>query len=281
MSEEKKSRRGMPRIVRWLLMAICLGVAIYELTIILQDQHAYKVADSEYATLSQQTFGSEETVAVPELTQVDLAEAEPQRPAPVHPDGVIDQNALSAINQDYIGWLYFPALEINYPVVYETYVDQYLYTTFEGQKNKAGCIFMDMLSNATFGGMSDFVFGHNMRNLSMFGSLKLLLKEDGADKLKPDPHIYVFTPRGTYEYTVFAYYRTQAGSDVYREIKTEDEYDSYLKDIEAQTLYHSDEELDFSEHPALLTLSTCNGAAGGNTRFVVHSVRTGTWEMAE
>ena len=48
----------------------------------------------------------------------------------------------------------------------------YLHTTFEGNNSKSGCLFMDYRDNEDFSLFNTFIYGHNMKNGSMFGKLK-------------------------------------------------------------------------------------------------------------
>lgn len=96
-----------------------------------------------------------------------------------YPDLQIDFANLKKTNPDFRGWLYFPALDISYPVVQGEDNNYYLKHSFEGESVNAGCIFMDCEASADWSDRNTFVFGHNMRDESMFGSFKNLLKGDG------------------------------------------------------------------------------------------------------
>ena len=82
----------------------------------------------------------------------------------------IDFEALKDKNQDFRYWLYIPALELNYPVAQGADNEAYLYKTFEGEKNSAGCIFMDAGNSPDLSDRNTVIYGHNMKNRTMFGS---------------------------------------------------------------------------------------------------------------
>ena len=186
---------------------------------------------------------------------------------------------LKAINDDFVAWLYFPYFDISYPVVQETEIDEYLKKTFDGTRNIAGCLFTDILSSADFCGMHDIIFGHNMRNGSMFGKLKKLSQTEDRNLIKENPYIYVYTEKAVFKYEIFAYYITTVGSDAYSVVTTDDEYDDFLKYIATNSVYDMPADLDMSSHPSILTLSTCSGRSGSGRRFVIHAAKTETWEQ--
>ncbi|MBE5859074.1 MAG: class B sortase [Butyrivibrio sp.] len=258
-------------IVKIIVLIILLAIIGYESVMLYHDQKEYAISKNEYEDIIDSYVQENED----ETTSLDDEEALSDDN---YPHLIIDFVALKKINPDFIGWLYFPALNISYPVVKENEIDQYLYRTFEGKSNKAGCIFMDVLSNRDFSGYSDMIFGHNMKNGTMFGNLKKLYKQNGEDVLKNRPYVYIYTEHKVYRYDIFSYYITKSGSYTYDEVKDTDKYDEYVDYAVRNSIYDSQGKIDFSSHPNLLTLSTCSGAHGSGQRFVVHTYRTKTWE---
>ncbi|MBE5835854.1 MAG: sortase [Butyrivibrio sp.] len=267
IDENKKVKRSkIWKIVRVALIVALVGVMVYEGIGIYTDQKEYEQAEEEYDEIEDSYVvfkgGVQEEASLP------------------YPDFDINHNSLRIINDAYIGWLYFPAMDISYPVVKERYIDEFLRVTFDGKHNTAGSIFMDIASNEDFRGMSDFVFGHNMRNGSMFGSLKQLYLSD-EDLLKSNDSVFVYTDEYIFQYKVFAYYNTRVGSDAYQLVETEEEYDEFLSFIKSHTAYKIPDDIDFSQYPSLLTLSTCSGKSGSGNRFVVHTVKVGAWKVTD
>ncbi len=273
-SGEKNMKKVTPwTIIRAVIIVVLIGVIAYEAVMIYRDQKEYSVAVNEYDDIRDNYVN----------TSADNDDKESQEGASLwedtYPKLDINFSALSEINSDFIGWLYFPALsKINYPVVKEQTIDQYLYKTFEGTPNRAGCIFMDVLSNENFEGPSDMVFGHNMKNGSMFGTLKSLYKSDNKDILKDNPYVYIYTEDKVYKYRVFGYYTTTQGSYSYTEVTDESVYDEYIKFIKNNSIIDVPEDIRFDEYPPLLTLSTCSGQTGSGRRFVVHTIKVETFE---
>lgn len=182
----------------------------------------------------------------------------------------IDFEALKDKNQDFRYWLYIPALELNYPVVQGADNEAYLYKTFEGEKNSAGCIFMDAGNSPDLSDRNTVIYGHNMKNRTMFGSLKKFIQEEGmADG---NPWFYLYTEDKAVRYRIISYYTTVSGSDTYQSVYTDEDYDSYLDMILRKSLFKGYQEASTQGRPDMVTLSTCHGKAGGTGRFVVHGV---------
>ena len=78
---------------------------------------------------------------------------------------------LKKVNPDVIAWIQIPALDISYPVVQGKDNYYYLHHMFDGQENKNGSIFVDYHNQPDFLDSNTIVYGHNMKNGSMFGTL--------------------------------------------------------------------------------------------------------------
>ncbi len=104
---------------------------------------------------------------------------------------------LYKINPDLVGILSIPSLNLLYPVVQGADNEKYLNITFEGKKNPAGCLFMDCQNNNTFMDDNTYIYGHNMKDGSMFGSLKKMTREDFDYK---NASAYIITKSKTYSY---------------------------------------------------------------------------------
>ena len=262
---KSKSGKLFFKILRIVAILICIGIIIFESVSLYNDNKEYAIADNEYEKLINNNISD---VSTP--SQADAEET--------YPDLGVKYGQLKAINEDFVAWLYFPYFDINYPVVQETEIDEYIKKTFDGTRNKAGCLFTDILSSPDFTGMHDIIFGHNMRNGSMFGKFKQLSQSEDRTAIKSNPYIYVYTEKAVYKYEVFAYYVTTVGSDAYSVVTTDEEYDDFLKYISSHTIYETPKDLSFDERPSILTLSTCSGQSGSGKRFVIHAVKIQTWD---
>ena len=179
--KKKQKKRGNPLWTLVFLAALAVFCfSGYKLIGIYLD---YKTGTDEYRDLQQYTTEITKTPETPALTKTEepQAESEPAEPSepepeplsyPTEPPLAVDFESLKAINPDVKGWLYIEALDISYPVVQGPDNDAYLHTTYEGTSNFAGSIFLDYQNQGDFSDGNTIVYGHNMKNLSMFGKLK-------------------------------------------------------------------------------------------------------------
>lgn len=229
------------------------------------------VVDAEPVVVSEETVVEAEEAPAEEMVVEEVVEID-------YPSMNIDFEELLGMNSDFVAVIYIPALDLYYPVVQGEDNQEYLHKTFEGTQNAAGSVFMDYRANSELNDGNTFIFAHNMKSQTMFGSLKRFLYEDGL--CASDPYIYLYTEHTVYKYHVFSYSVVGDRDDLYFTNTNEDAgYDSFVKAAQERSQYSGDQvEDDFSSRPNLLTLSTCFGAAGGSDRFVVQSVLVGTAE---
>lgn len=84
----------------------------------------------------------------------------------------VDFESLQSINPEVIAWIQIPALDISYPVAKGTDNAYYLHHMINGETNKSGSIFMDYHNQEDFTDRNTIIYGHNMRDGSMFGPWK-------------------------------------------------------------------------------------------------------------
>lgn len=195
-----------------------------------------------------------------------------------YPNLAIDNTGLTEANSDYVGWLYFSDGNISLPVVQErqSEVDKYLKTTFEGRHNSAGCLFMEYNADAALRYNNTFIFGHNMKNDSMFGMLDDLYLHPEE---YTDPYFYFYMPDNVVKrYRIFATYVVDKSSTMYSIPVTEDEYDYYMQAAMCNGIYNKvvgftiQDKLAMSNRAPIMTLSTCYGAAGTSKRLLVQGI---------
>lgn len=249
----KKSRRSSLEWIIIIALAVVFAVSAFH---VISIAVSYGKAKSEY----------EELDLYIEATSEEQQETEENR----YPDLDIDYDALKEINSDFVGVISIPVLDLVYPVVQTDDNTTYLNTTFEGTTNSSGCIFLDSLASPDFSSWNTFVFGHNMKNMTMFGSLKLFQQDE--DLCDTNPYIYIYQEDQVLIYRIFAYYTIPVDDDVYLDFEDEEGYDAYVEDALYHSIYSLDEEVvNWEERPNLLTLSTCY-ATGHVNNFIVQGV---------
>lgn len=182
----------------------------------------------------------------------------------------VDFEILQKINPDIVGWIYVEALEnISYPIVKGEDNEKYLHTTYEGTYNFAGTIFIDESNSRDFQDCNTLVYGHNMKNGSMFGKLKKFVSE--PETYEKSRYFWILTPDTKYRYEIIAAYTTALNSDTYTLFYNPGaEVLDYLKYIQESSAIETNVR-NLSVREKVVTLSTCTG--NDATRFVVQGIR--------
>lgn len=267
---EKKKRRRFG----WLIPAVLLVVFVFSFASFMREFLTYQQAKNEYKELGKYIEVIPEGEEAPSDAEAEESTAEApeedEKEQYQYPNLQIDYDGLMATNSEFVGVIYIPVLNLTYPIAQSTGNDKYLHTTFEGTRNASGCIFLDCAASKDFSDSNSFIFGHNMKNGTMFGSLKQFLqKEELCDE---DPYIYIYQKDQVLVYRIFAYYTIPVRDDVYDDFSGDDGYDAYVADAGKHSVYHSskEEKIDWSSRPKLLTLSTCY-ATGHVNNFIVQA----------
>lgn len=182
----------------------------------------------------------------------------------------VDFDALKTINSDVVGWIYMEALsdQINYPIVQGNDNEYYLHHTYKKESVFAGSIFIDYKNSSDFSDQNTIVYGHNMKNGSMFGTLKKYKEQETIDKSQ---YFWIITPDEAYKYKIFSVYTASVEGDTYTLIKGPGietiEYGNSMQSKSSINLGN----YEFNEIDKIVTLSTCTGDS--STRFVVQGVR--------
>ena len=174
----------------------------------------------------------------------------------------IDFNYLLKIDSDTVGYLSIDNTDINYPVVRTTDNNYYLNHSFDKTKNVAGWIFMDSNNKDIKTDKNTVIYGHNMKDGSMFGKLKLLKKNNSNT-------IYYYDSSNKYEYRVFSIYEINEEDYYINTVFNSDkDYLKFIQTIAKRSMY--DYEFDIDVNDNIITLSTCTS---GSKRLVVHAYR--------
>ena len=259
-----------------VIIVIASIAALTAAFMIFKTARDYKAASDEYDSLRQ--YASEEVSTtdtaekVSDIKPIELEEAEERKELKSNenredfPEMEVDFKALREKNPDTVGWLYVGSCGISYPIVQGEDNDYYMHHTFEGTVNSSGAIIMDYRDDKYLKDWNTFIYGHNMKNGSMFGSLKKLLNDETL--YDSDPYIYVYLPGYIYRYKIFSYYKDKPDSKMYWTADTLQEYRQYIRD--ALSLSVRDLGVETSEENNMVTLVTCSGSGAGKMRFFVH-----------
>jgi len=173
--------------------------------------------------------------------------------------GTVDFNKLMEINKECIGWIEFENTDISYPIVQGQDNEFYLTHHFNKKKNAAGSIFMDYINETDFSDPYTILYGHNMKDGSMFAKLN---QYESKDFYVENPVFWIYTPEKNYSYEIFSCYSLD--TDTVSQLETN------LDVIIEQSKYSTG--IFPEKDDKILTLMTCN-SNGDTHRFFVHAVQ--------
>ena len=171
---------------------------------------------------------------------------------------------LIKINEDYKMWIEVPNTNIDYPVVQGKDNDFYLNHDFNKKESSSGAIFVDYKNNIDKD-KNIIIYGHNMRNKSMFQNI-MKFKDEAF--WKENKKIIVTIDGKRYEYEIFSSYISNAKDvDLKINFENDDEYLKYIDDIKKKSIFHRD--VDIKSDDRIITLSTCSYEEDDN-RMIIH-----------
>lgn len=246
---------------RWLT-PLCLGLMLfsgYELTGILRSYHDNRVVMAE----ARQLYGHAE----PQPPHVEAVE--PPIDAVEAPKEARAQfKALLDANPDVVGWIRIGNTAIDYPVVQGKDNAYYLNRNYKGEEASAGSIFLDFRNDIGKAQPNTVIYGHRMKDGSMFGDLKKFLEEDF---FRNNPTFQYDTLYHSYRAEIFSVYPATADLDyIQTGFGNEQEYAAFLQSLRERSLYKTDTVLGMADR--ILTLSTCDYTLDpAKGRLVIHA----------
>lgn len=238
-----------------------------------------KRAEQEYGSLrtEHQSATAWKTVMQTGLAAIPADEEEEETlhsDAP-HLDNTIDFDTLQEKNPDVYAWIQIPGTLVDYPVLqHPTDRLYYLNHTIDGSAGLPGSIYSEAIHPKDFSAPMTVLYGHNMRNDTMFGSLHDY--EDPA-KLTESPYVYIYLPEKTLVYQVFAAVRfSDAYLPEYCDFEKESDFNTFVNVLRSSS-GNVNEEVEVPYGSRLLMMSTCIGNAPSN-RFLVGAVLIDEYE---
>ncbi len=258
-------------------MALCSGIYLirYHMTL-KRNQSIYESMQAKIETASQIIILEPEEIKRTEETPA--TESREALPADENMLRAVDfQTMQSDINGDIYGWIYIPGTNIDYPILqHESSDSYYLNYNLDGTKGYPGCIYTEKLNQKDFSDFNTLIYGHNMKNGSMFHDLHRY-KEEAF--WRESPYVYVYLPGRALRYEIFAAYAYDDRHILYSfDFNSSEGRREYLEELVkasgAGGLFNED--VTLGEDSRILTLSTCIGGKSNN-RFLVQAVLTEEW----
>lgn len=217
----------------------------------------YRKAGYLYKNLQDEFMETNHT----EDTEPDetLEQTNPIEAAPI----TVDFTSLLKQNSDIVGWIYCPDTPINYPVVQGKDNNQYLRRDLYGNYLVSGTVFVDYRNEMIGEDTNYIVYGHNMKNGTMFSSLAKYKEQSYYDE---HPILYYLTPNGDYKVELYAGIVVKRDAIIYVPNPDKAEFSEFLRNAKETSTFKSDVEI--TENDTLITLSTCSYEYN-NARYIV------------
>lgn len=249
---ESKKKFKTSDIVVIVILAICIVVAGIALYMYYSIENDYEKSDELYRNTAN---------------EFTVRNGDPN--APWYEMLAVNMDGLKAKNNEIIGWLFFENEDISYPILRSEDNEKYFRTAYDGTQSGAGSIFMESKNAGDFNDLHTIIYGHNMKNLSMFGRLKNYKEDDSYY----DSHKFfqIITPNKKYRCEVVAYKDADAEGSFYTIYKPEGK--DFKKFVEDEILKGSliSTNPDIKDDSRIVSLSTCT--ASDEKRFVVSGLR--------
>jgi len=241
------------KIIRSILLIIFAGIFVFSGYKIVSQLLEEKKAEDLYSDFQNIAITSEtETVSSENKEETNTEPEKNENKLNLK----INFDALNKKSKDIVGWIYSPDTPINYPVVKGKDNEQYIRHLPNGKYNYAGSIFADYRNKENNNDSNYIIYGHNMKNDTMFGTLTEYYNQKYYDK---HPIIYLLTPEKNYEIQLYSGYVAPADSYAYTINRPIDETEMYMNKISRESTFKSN--VKYTPGDRTVTLSTCTNVS--------------------
>ena len=258
--EQAAPMKTSTKILLLLLCSIFVGVFAFSGYKLYSIYHGYRSSERQYSSLSERYTTAASPTPVPTAEPYAAAPETPATPEVETSPIQVDFGQLQAECSDIVGWIYSEGTPINYPIVQSQYDNPaiadyyYLYRDIHGEYSGNGTPFLDVKCAGDFSFYNSIVYGHHMKDGSMFASLD---NYRTAGYYEQHPVMYLNTPQRNYKIEIFAGYVCDADSSTDSiSFPDESSFLIYCRDMKAQSDFQSPVEIQPGD--TIITLSTCS-----------------------
>lgn len=241
----------------------CAGVGISHFT-------AEKTAGEEYEQLKEEVAAEPEEE--PETAAEVEEEPEEEVPEETGPEIPVNFDALTGENPDVYAWITIPGTNVDYPILQSADDNSYYLThTINHEQKTEGAIYTENYNSKDFTDPNTVIYGHNMKNGSMFRTLHNYEDRAFFDENRT---VYIYLPDAVLEYRIFAAYVYDNRHLLLNfDFNDEDVYQKYLDSIFSIRNMNAfiDTSMEVGTDDKIITLSTCN-AGISEQRYLVQAV---------
>ena len=181
---------------------------------------------------------------------------------------------LQAVNTDIYAWITVPGTVIDYPILQHASDNTYyLMHNIDGSYGYPGCVYTENMNSKDFTDNNTVIYGHNMKNGSMFAQLH---KFEDPDFFNENREVLIYLPDEVLHYTIFAAHVYDDRHLLYSFDFTDPEvYQKYLDSIFStrDMSANIDKDVTVTADNQIITLVTCIGSQPNN-RLLVQAVLT-------
>ena len=178
------------------------------------------------------------------------------------------------VNPDVYAWITVPGTEIDYPILQHASDNSYyLMHNIDGSYGYPGCIYTENLNSKDFTDNNTVIYGHNMKNGSMFAQLH---KFEDPDFFNENREVLIYLPDEVLHYTIFAAHIYDDRHLLYSfDFSDPDVYEKYLQSVfdTRDMSANIDKDMTVTKDDQIITLVTCIGSQPNN-RLLVQAVLT-------
>ena len=194
-----------------------------------------------------------------------LPDMEPEEPAEYHSPE--DFESLRAVNPDIVAWIEIPGTDISYPVVQADDNETYLKRDFEGNKSAAGTIFLDCDSSSDLMGLHSILYGHHMKNQTMFAQI---VKFKDESFFRENREVILYLPESELHLrTIAAVYGDADGEKRRTEFSSRERFNRYVDEMTKNCSFR---ELPEGDVEGLYSFVTCSYEFN-DARTILYAVR--------
>ena len=221
-------------------------------------------------TTEEESPNQSENIEEIEPPQDNNTTPPPQEPEnQIIDDGFIntDLNYYLQKNPETVGWIKVNGTKVNYPIVQHSDNDFYLEHDFYQRKTANGWIFADYRNNFETFDNNTIIYGHNLINNTMFGSLTNLLNKSFIEN--PNNHYIKLSTKNTNSvWQIFSVYKINPTTDYLQaKFNSTVAYQEFLDTIKNRSYYNFNQNVNYNDK--IITLSTCDNT--GTKRVVIHA----------
>lgn len=250
---KKKKQSRTKKIISRLITVVCLSVFLYA---------AYGLSD-----VFIDYFKNRKALAdVQEMYyEVDSIEEDENR----EPDEVRSGfDELLKHNENVVGWVTIDDTQIDYPILQTDNNIEYLNKDYNDRVTRAGSIFLDFRNDISTDNKNTVVYGHRMKDGSMFQHLTKFFDEEFLNEHSTFDYDTLYE---SYEAEIFSVYNTLTDFNyIETDFEGEQEYGELLQKMQDKSRFETNVEVDADD--LIITLSTCDYELDDNDgRLVVHA----------